>query len=82
MSTRKDGRSPDREAGLAAPRAALAALFEPDREALRLAPERLADAFQILLMSAGRAGAPEPLTDEELVALFLHGALATPHEAR
>ncbi|WP_345474670.1 TetR/AcrR family transcriptional regulator [Actinoallomurus oryzae] len=75
------GRLPDREAGLARPRAALAALFEPDREALRLAPERLADAFQLLLMSAGRPGAPDPLTTEELVDLFLHGALAAPGEA-
>ncbi|MFH9424322.1 hypothetical protein [Streptomyces sp. NPDC017529] len=33
-----DGHSPDREAGLAAPRAALAALFTPDRDTLRLAP--------------------------------------------
>ncbi|MEU5579334.1 TetR/AcrR family transcriptional regulator [Streptomyces huasconensis] len=74
----KDGRSPDREAGLAAPRAALAALFEPDQDTLRLAPERLADAFQLMLMSAGRPGAPDPLTTEELVDLFLNGALTTP----
>ncbi|MFG2530445.1 TetR/AcrR family transcriptional regulator [Streptomyces sp. NPDC048516] len=78
----KDGRSLDREAGLAAPRAALAALFEPDRDTLRLAPERLADAFQLMLMSAGRPGAPDPLTTEELVGLFLNGALTTPGEAR
>ncbi|NGO72657.1 TetR/AcrR family transcriptional regulator [Streptomyces boncukensis] len=68
--------APDREAGLAAPRSALAALFEPDREALRLSPERLADAFQMFLMSTGRPGAPEPLSTRELVELFLHGALA------
>lgn len=74
----KDGRTPDRESGLAAPRSALAALFEPDRDAMRLAPERLADAFQLMLMSAGRPGAPDPLTTEELVDLFLHGALTTP----
>ncbi|MFI5808274.1 TetR/AcrR family transcriptional regulator [Streptomyces sp. NPDC051561] len=74
----KGGRLPDREAGLAAPRAALAALFAPDGQELRLAPERLADAFQMLLMAAGRSGAPEPLTTDELVDLFLHGAVATP----
>jgi AcrR family transcriptional regulator len=80
--TGKDGRSPDREAGFAAPRAALAALFEPERASLRLAPERLADAFQMLLMT-GRSGAPEPLTTEELVDLFLNGALtAVETEAR
>ncbi|UNZ20410.1 TetR/AcrR family transcriptional regulator [Streptomyces sp. 891-h] len=65
-----------REAGLAAPRAALAALLEPDREVLRLAPERLAEIFQLMLMSAGRSPSPEPLGDAELVDLFLHGALA------
>ncbi|MET9297027.1 TetR/AcrR family transcriptional regulator [Streptomyces sp. NPDC003077] len=72
------GQVPDREAGLAEPRAALAALFAPERDALRLSPERLADAFQMLLMSAGRPGAPDPLSTEELVTLFLHGALTTP----
>lgn len=78
----EDTRLPDREAALATPRAALAALFEPDRGSLRLAPERLADAFQLLLMSAGRPGAPDPLTDRELVTLFLYGALTQHEEAR
>ncbi|GAA1905567.1 TetR/AcrR family transcriptional regulator [Streptantibioticus ferralitis] len=79
----KEGDSlPDREAGLAAPRAALAALFDPDQEALRLSPDRLADAFQLLLLSAGRPGAPAPLTDQELVELFLYGALTRPPAAR
>ncbi|MGW7003102.1 TetR/AcrR family transcriptional regulator [Streptomyces sp. NPDC054933] len=76
------GPLPDREAGLAAPRAALAALFEPDQDTLRLSPERLADAFQLLLMSADRPGAPAPLTNQELVELFLYGALTRPPEAR
>ncbi|MGW2377846.1 MULTISPECIES: TetR/AcrR family transcriptional regulator [Kitasatospora] len=71
----------DREAGLAGPRAALAALFEPDRERLRLAPERLAGTFQLLLMSTGRGGMPDPLSTEELVDLFLHGAIAPADEA-
>ncbi|MBQ0865556.1 TetR/AcrR family transcriptional regulator [Streptomyces sp. A73] len=64
-----------REAGLAAPRAALAALLEPEREALRLAPERLADLFQLMLMSAGRSGVRD-VSDAEIVDLFLHGALS------
>ncbi|MFJ9847585.1 TetR/AcrR family transcriptional regulator [Kitasatospora sp. NPDC101155] len=76
------GGLPDREAGLAAPRAALAALFEPDRDALRFAPERLADAFQLLLMFAGRESASDPLTTEELVDLFLNGALTASEEDR
>ncbi|RCG18739.1 TetR/AcrR family transcriptional regulator [Streptomyces reniochalinae] len=70
----EEGRS-RHEAGPAAPRAALTSLFEPDRAVLRMAPERLADTFQLLLMSAGRPGAPQPLEDAELVDLFLHGAL-------
>ncbi|MFE0766621.1 TetR/AcrR family transcriptional regulator [Streptomyces smyrnaeus] len=64
-----------RESGLAAPRAALAALLEPEREALRLAPERLADLFQLMLMSAGRSGVRD-VSDAEIVDLFLHGALS------
>lgn len=64
-----------REAGLTAPRTALTALFEPERDDLRLAPERLADTFQLMLMGAGRPGAPQPLDDRELVGLFLNGAL-------
>ncbi|MDJ1132389.1 TetR/AcrR family transcriptional regulator [Streptomyces iconiensis] len=70
-----DAAARQREASLAAPRAVLAALFEPERDRLRLAPERLADAFHLLLMSAGRMGAPDPLENAELVDLFLHGAV-------
>ncbi|MEU2082677.1 TetR/AcrR family transcriptional regulator [Streptomyces albus] len=66
-----------REEGLAAPRAALAALLEPDRDVLRLEPERLADLFQLMLMSAGRLVASQPLDDEELVDLFLNGAVTS-----
>lgn len=69
-----------RQAGLAAPRAALAELFEPERGTLRLEPERLADAFHLLLMSAGRSGTPEPFENGELVDLFLHGALVGAQE--
>ncbi|MEV5137731.1 MFS transporter [Streptomyces syringium] len=75
----KDARSPGCEAGLAAPRATLAALFEPDRETLRLAPERLAGAFQLMLMSTGR---PRPAdhrrTAGSLPARRSHPARGTP----
>ncbi|MEW2456650.1 TetR/AcrR family transcriptional regulator [Streptomyces albus] len=71
-----------REEGLAAPRAALAALLEPDREVLRLEPERLADLFQLMLMSAGRLVASQPLDDEELVDLFLNGAVTSGGDER
>ncbi|WP_431916541.1 TetR/AcrR family transcriptional regulator [Nonomuraea jabiensis] len=63
-----------REASMAATRDVLTGLFEPERDDLRLAPERLAEAFQFLILASGRGGS-SPLTSEELVHLFLHGAL-------
>ncbi|MFE2186609.1 TetR family transcriptional regulator, partial [Streptomyces sp. NPDC059455] len=76
------GRPPPRGARGAGPRGGGAGVNHPPRPRGRLAPERLADAFQLTLMSAGRLGAPDPLTTEEVVDLFLHGALAAPGEAR
>ncbi|MEU6780446.1 TetR/AcrR family transcriptional regulator [Nonomuraea angiospora] len=63
-----------REASMAATRDVLSGLFEPERDGLRLPPERLAEAFQFLILASGRGGS-SPLTSEELVDLFLHGAL-------
>ncbi|MGX9226064.1 TetR/AcrR family transcriptional regulator [Streptomyces albus] len=77
-----EGGRRQREEGLAAPRAALAALLEPDRDVLRLEPERLADLFQLMLMSAGRLVASQPLDDEELVDLFLNGAVTSGGDER
>ncbi|MFF4624863.1 TetR/AcrR family transcriptional regulator [Nonomuraea jabiensis] len=65
---------PGREASMAATRDVLTGLFEPERDDLRLAPERLAEAFQFLILASGRGGS-SPLTSGELVHLFLHGAL-------
>ncbi|MEO3875249.1 TetR family transcriptional regulator [Nonomuraea sp. B12E4] len=62
-----------REAAMDTAREVLTGLFEPDRDRLRLPPERLADAFQLLVQAAGRG--PAPLTAAELVDLFLHGAM-------
>ncbi|MEQ4716634.1 TetR/AcrR family transcriptional regulator [Nonomuraea sp. B19D2] len=62
-----------RDASMAATREVLAELFEPERDSLRLPPERLAEAFQFLVMAAGRG--PSPLTPAQLVDLFLHGAV-------
>lgn len=64
--------SSGREASMAATREALAGLFEPERDSLRLEPDRLAEAFQFMTMAAGRG--EFPLTSAELVELFLHGA--------
>ncbi|MBB5774881.1 TetR/AcrR family transcriptional regulator [Nonomuraea jabiensis] len=63
-----------REASMAATRDVLTGLFEPERDDLRLPPERLAEAFQFLILASGRGGS-SPLTSQELVHLFLHGAL-------
>ncbi|MFI2236839.1 TetR/AcrR family transcriptional regulator [Streptomyces chrestomyceticus] len=69
-----------REEALAAPLAAVAALFEPERDRLRMAPEALARVFLTLSRaSAAEAGdearMPGVLSPRELVDLFLHGAL-------
>ncbi|MFI7126110.1 TetR/AcrR family transcriptional regulator [Nonomuraea sp. NPDC050153] len=63
-----------REASMAATRDVLSGLFEPESDDLRLPPERLAEAFQFLILASGR-GTSSPLTSVELVDLFLHGAL-------
>ncbi|MER6048689.1 helix-turn-helix domain-containing protein [Streptomyces sp. NPDC001793] len=60
---------------------ALVELIEPDREALRLSPERVAAAFLGLLFSRlpSPAGpAHGPLATEELVSVLLHGTLTDP----
>ncbi|MGW5163095.1 TetR family transcriptional regulator, partial [Nonomuraea wenchangensis] len=64
-----------RQASMAAHQEVLAGLFEPERDTLKLPPDRLALAFQLLVLSAGRH--PDTLTTAELVDLFLHGALTT-----
>ncbi|AIA05166.1 hypothetical protein K530_08076 [Streptomyces noursei CCRC 11814] len=63
---------------------AVVALVEPDRERLRLAPERVAAALLGLLFSrlparGGAGGAP--LAPEELISVLLHGTLADPGSA-
>jgi hypothetical protein len=86
------GSPPDRAGGSAPVRAALAELFEPERELLRLSPEQAALVFLgLLFASANRPPSPSPsssrsspspsadeprVTLDELVDLFLHGALS------
>ncbi|MFJ5924587.1 TetR/AcrR family transcriptional regulator [Kitasatospora sp. NPDC092948] len=65
----RTGPAPDRAAGTLPVRRALAELVEPERELLRLSPDRLAALFLGLLFSAD---APDPA---ELVDVLLHGAL-------
>jgi len=69
-----DQRPPEgaREQALTVTGEALAALFEPERDRLRRTPEQLGITFQYLMM----AGSHVP--PDELVDLFLHGALQSP----
>ncbi|MFE0421443.1 TetR/AcrR family transcriptional regulator [Streptomyces sp. NPDC058953] len=69
-------RGAGREESTARIRTALAELLEPDKAALRGAPEQIAALFfGLLFTQAHMEGEPESGT-RELVDLFLHGALA------
>jgi AcrR family transcriptional regulator len=79
---RPRGRSSSRDASRAATRQAVLELLEPDAAALRLPAETATDAF--LGMFFGRGSGPRgdtSATTEELVDLFLHGALQPRGEA-
>jgi AcrR family transcriptional regulator len=72
-------RSSGRDTAQAATRQAVTELFEPDQGRLRLPAETLADAFVGLFFGRG-AGSRQRQADvatEQLVDLFLHGALTT-----
>jgi AcrR family transcriptional regulator len=79
---------PDRAAGSLPVREALAELFEPELESLRLPPEQAALIFLgLLFVGAGRPPAggesadPSPqLGVHDLVDVFLHGVLSQPVE--
>ncbi|MEU1604604.1 TetR/AcrR family transcriptional regulator [Micromonospora matsumotoense] len=68
---------PPTGAAVGAVRAAVAALFTPDADRLRLPADRLADLFLGLLSPPGPLGTAPPSTTA-LVDLFLHGALTHP----
>ncbi|PPK66053.1 regulatory TetR family protein [Actinokineospora auranticolor] len=66
----------DREAAQRRTSAAVAELFEPERDSLRLPPETLATIFLAMLFSRTRsAGDDLSPTVEQFVDVFLHGAL-------
>ncbi|PNE36802.1 TetR family transcriptional regulator [Streptomyces noursei] len=84
--TRADGAPPEdaRTRSFRAMQDAVVELIEPDREVLRLGPERVAAAFLGLLFS--RLPSPagpghNPLTTEELVSVLLRGTLTDPGSA-
>jgi AcrR family transcriptional regulator len=64
--------APSREKSMAVIRAAIADLFEPGEDALRLPPEEAAAIFLGLLFTRSSG-----LSAERLVEVFLHGALTT-----
>ncbi|MFJ4184046.1 TetR/AcrR family transcriptional regulator [Kitasatospora sp. NPDC089509] len=76
------GAPPDRAAGSLPVRAAVAELFAPDRDALRLSPDQAAAVFLGLQFVGVHepADSPARLTTEELVDLVLHGVLSRPTE--
>ncbi|MFC8244709.1 TetR/AcrR family transcriptional regulator [Streptomyces chartreusis] len=57
-------------------RAALAELLEPDKATLRRPPEQIAALFFGLLFTQPRTDDEPDLTPQELVEVFLHGALS------
>lgn len=67
---------PDRRTATIPTRDAVAELFEPERETLRLPPAQLASLFVALVFQRANCGddADEPST-ADAIALFLHGAL-------
>ncbi|MGP4029475.1 TetR/AcrR family transcriptional regulator [Actinomadura sp. 3N407] len=67
----------DRNTAMNRTRDALAALFEPERDRLRLPVERVADLFMGLVFARSRppAGPGTPASVEEYLDVFLHGAL-------
>ncbi|MGY0004642.1 TetR/AcrR family transcriptional regulator [Micromonospora sp. I033] len=73
-----------RDEATAATRAAVAALFAPEADRLRLPADHLAALFLAVLVPGRTPLADPPPTPAELVDLFLHGALApaTAEESR
>jgi AcrR family transcriptional regulator len=65
-----------REESMAAIRAAIADLFEPGEDSLRVDAQDAAAIFLGLLFTRPRSDATEGLSSERLVQVFLHGALA------
>ena len=66
---------------MTATREAVAELVEPDRAALRLAPDKLAAVFLGMLFSRRPAAGESEPTTEDLVDVLLHGALRDPRSA-
>ncbi|WP_432993336.1 TetR/AcrR family transcriptional regulator [Dactylosporangium sp. CA-233914] len=70
-----EDRSAGRDASQAATKAALAELFEPEADQLRLPAATAADVFLGFMFARGRFPGTSDATVADLVDLFLHGAL-------
>ncbi len=67
---------PDRRTAMLPTRDAVAELFEPERDQLRLPPTQLASIFVALMFQLASAGdEPDEPSTADVVALFLHGAM-------
>jgi AcrR family transcriptional regulator len=69
-----------REASMRAISTAIAELFEPEEDALRLPVEQAARLFLGLAFSRSRPGSPAELSTDVLVDTFLYGAVSPPVE--
>ncbi|GAA2662748.1 TetR/AcrR family transcriptional regulator [Streptomyces vastus] len=69
-------RGAGRDESMTRTRAALAELLEPDKATLRRPPEQIAALFFGLLFTQPRTEDEPDLTPQELVEVFLHGALS------
>ncbi|MET8048905.1 TetR family transcriptional regulator [Streptosporangium sp. NPDC005286] len=72
---REDAARLDRESSFRETRRALAELFEPERDSLRLPPERLAALFLAMVFAGARQPEGVPELSADLVDVFVHGAL-------
>ncbi|MEV5538919.1 helix-turn-helix domain-containing protein [Saccharopolyspora shandongensis] len=72
---RERPKSDDRAESMRQIREAMADLFEPERESLRLPPEKLAAMFLGLLFVRPRMGEHDALDTAEIVDVFLRGAI-------
>ncbi|WP_433087530.1 TetR/AcrR family transcriptional regulator [Dactylosporangium sp. CA-052675] len=70
-----DARPAGRDESQAATKAAVAELFEPERDRLRIPAPVAADVFLGFMFARGRSTLAPDLTAAELVDLLLHGAL-------
>ncbi|MEU5852764.1 TetR/AcrR family transcriptional regulator [Saccharopolyspora shandongensis] len=72
---RERPKADDRAESMRQIREAMADLFEPERESLRLPPEKLAAMFLGLLFVRPRMGEHDALDTTEIVDVFLRGAI-------